>query len=68
MSEQHPGKSALKLMRGYQAVLDFGHRGKADSADIASYVSDLERRLEKAEAERDAAYNEALEKAAEVAR
>lgn len=52
MSEQHPGKAALNLLRKFHAVFEFG-KDRADIADIASYVSDLEARLEKAEAERD---------------
>jgi hypothetical protein len=58
MSEQHPGKAALNAMlehaesrRTSNGII--GTRHQANVVAVASYVSDLEARLEKAEAERD---------------
>lgn len=62
---EHSGKAFIAhLLRRVEAMEVITPEYKAIKS-IASYVSDLERRLEKAVAERDAAHNEALEKAAE---
>jgi len=63
MIEQHPGKIALGRVRNRGKGLRGATIGVVDAMKeleaIASYVSDLTARLEKAEAERDATINQA---------
>lgn len=52
MSE-HPGKMVLRNLEQYVDGFGWANISRPNVRSIASYVSDLERRLEKAEAERD---------------